>query len=108
VIEHERVWLERMPANYADVAPRVIELDNGMQAWKFEDRIIPTIGLNAVVGKDPTEFGINPLRYEEMLPGCHPASRQKLADSLKNVSDDAARKIAEDNARRVFDFPRAS
>jgi hypothetical protein len=29
-----------------------------------------------------------------------------LAKSLANVPDDVARKIAEDNARRVYNFPR--
>jgi predicted TIM-barrel fold metal-dependent hydrolase len=35
-----------------------------------------------------------------------PASRNKLADVLREVPDDQARKIAEDNARRVINFPR--
>ena len=71
VIEHERVWLDRLPAKYSDVAPRVVELDGGAQAWSFEDRIIPTIGLNAVAGKDPKDFGLDPVRFDDMLPGCH-------------------------------------
>ena len=71
VIEHERVWLDRLPAKYADVAPHVVELDGGMQAWKFEDRVVPTIGLNAVAGKDPKDFGIDPVRFDDMLPGCY-------------------------------------
>ena len=35
-----------------------------------------------------------------------PASRKKLGGVLVEVPDDEARKIAEDNARRVFNFPR--
>jgi predicted TIM-barrel fold metal-dependent hydrolase len=35
-----------------------------------------------------------------------PHSREMLAKSLADVPDDVARKIAEGNARRVFDFPR--
>ena len=64
VIEHERVWLDRMAAKYNDRAPRVVELDGGMQAWKIEERIVPTIGLNAVAGKDPKQFGVD----AEMVP----------------------------------------
>ena len=71
VIEHERVWLDRLPSKYAEVAPQVVELDGGMQAWKFEDRVVPTIGLNAVAGKDPKDFGIDPVRFDDMLPGCY-------------------------------------
>ena len=35
-----------------------------------------------------------------------PHSREMLAKSLADVPDDVARKIAEDNARRVYEFPR--
>src|SRR5438105_11483931 len=71
VIEHERVFLDRLPAKYAEAAPHVVELDGGMQAWTFEGKVIPTIGLNAVAGKDPKEFGVDPVRFEDMLPGCY-------------------------------------
>jgi predicted TIM-barrel fold metal-dependent hydrolase len=35
-----------------------------------------------------------------------PNSRKMLAESLRDVPDDVARKIAEDNARQLFHFPR--
>jgi predicted TIM-barrel fold metal-dependent hydrolase len=35
-----------------------------------------------------------------------PHAREMLAKSLAGVPDDVARKIAEDNARRVYNFPR--
>ena len=35
-----------------------------------------------------------------------PSSRLVLEKMLTDVPDDEARKIAEDNARRVFNFPR--
>lgn len=71
VVEHPRVWADRLPARYREAGPRVVELDGGAQAWELEGRVIPTIGLNAVAGKDPTEFGLDPVRFDEMLPGCH-------------------------------------
>ena len=37
-----------------------------------------------------------------------PASREKLAAVLQSVADADAGKIAEDNARRVFNFPRTA
>ena len=36
-----------------------------------------------------------------------PHTRKKLAESLSDVPDDVARKIAEDNARSLFQFPRS-
>jgi predicted TIM-barrel fold metal-dependent hydrolase len=79
VIEHERVWLDRLPAKYLDVGPRIVELDGGTQAWSFEGKVIPTIGLNAVAGKDPKDFGVDPVRFDEMLPGCYDVTA-RLAD----------------------------
>ena len=79
VIEHERVWRDRLPARYLEAGPRIVELDGGQQAWSFEGRTIPTIGLNAVAGKHPRDFGVDPVRFDEMLTGCYDVSA-RLAD----------------------------
>ncbi|EUA23696.1 putative amidohydrolase 2 [Mycobacterium xenopi 4042] len=36
--------------------------------WEYEGRIYPYIGLNAVAGKKPEEYGIEPVRYDDMIP----------------------------------------
>ncbi len=79
VIEHERVWLDRLPSKYRESGPHIVEVDGGKQVWKFEDRVIPTIGLNAVAGKDPKDFGVDPVSFDEMLPGCYDVTA-RLAD----------------------------
>jgi predicted TIM-barrel fold metal-dependent hydrolase len=79
VIEHPTVWSDRLPARFQEAGPRIVELDGGMQAWSFEGRVIPTIGLNAVAGKDPKDFGLDPVRFDEMLPGCYDV-RARIAD----------------------------
>lgn len=79
VIEHPSVWSDRLPARFQEAGPRIVELDGGMQAWRFEGRVIPTIGLNAVAGKDPKDFGIEPVRFDQMLPGCYDVNA-RLAD----------------------------
>ena len=33
VIEHPRVWLDRLPAKYEDVAPRIVKLPDGNDTW---------------------------------------------------------------------------
>jgi predicted TIM-barrel fold metal-dependent hydrolase len=79
VIEHEKVWADRLPSKYLEDGPRVVELDGGTEAWCFENRMIPTIGLNAVAGKDPKEFGVDPVRFDQMLPGCYDV-KARIAD----------------------------
>jgi predicted TIM-barrel fold metal-dependent hydrolase len=94
LIEHSRVWLDRMPEKYQDVCPRVIESgDEGMysefgtyvpphsQAWLYEGNIHAQMGLNAVAGKPPEALGLDPVRYEDMIPGCYdPVERVKDMD----------------------------
>ena len=41
----------RMPAKYADQAPKVVHTDDGNDVWTFNGAVIPNIGLNAVAGR---------------------------------------------------------
>ncbi|MDQ2651160.1 MAG: amidohydrolase [Actinomycetota bacterium] len=71
VVEHPNVWTERLPAKFQEAGPKITELDSGHQMWLFEGNMMPNIGLNAVAGKDPKDFGMDPVRFDEMLPGCY-------------------------------------
>jgi predicted TIM-barrel fold metal-dependent hydrolase len=54
-------------------------------------------------------IGENNIMFESDYPHSDsnfPHAREMLEKSLANVPDDQARKIAEDNARRVYNFPR--
>ena len=79
VIEHPNVWLDRLPAKFRDAGPQIVELEGGQQAWRFEGKVVPTIGLNAVAGKDSKDFGLDPVRFDDMLPGCYDV-QARLAD----------------------------
>ena len=70
VVEHPKVWSDRLPARLRDVGPRIVE-EGGAQVWDFEGRRYPQIGLNAVAGRSREEYGLEPTRYDEMLPGCY-------------------------------------
>jgi predicted TIM-barrel fold metal-dependent hydrolase len=80
LVEHPRVWVDRLPAKYQDEAPQIKEV-NDCQLWHYDDDVYPTIGLNAVAGKPREEWGTDPLRYEDMIPGCYdPVARVKDMD----------------------------
>ncbi|BBZ14849.1 amidohydrolase family protein [Mycobacterium branderi] len=70
LVEHPRVWQDRLPAKFRENGPRIIEMD-GKHVWSYDGQIIPTIGLNAVAGKPREEWGLDPVRYEDMIPGCY-------------------------------------
>jgi predicted TIM-barrel fold metal-dependent hydrolase len=75
LIEHPRVWADRLPARLRDAGPRIEQLDRGDEppadVWFYEGRQYPQIGLNAVAGKRPEEYGLDPVRYTDMIPGCY-------------------------------------
>lgn len=100
LIEPPNVWTSRLPKKHLDQGPRIVEMDmsqsggdeglsklllassrgEGGQApkqgrlaevWSYEGKIYPNIGLNAVAGKKPQEYGMDPTRYSDMLPGCY-------------------------------------
>jgi predicted TIM-barrel fold metal-dependent hydrolase len=71
VIEHPRVWKDRLPQKYQEIGPNIIETEEGHHVWTFEGERFPYIGLNAVAGKEPKDFGMEPLRYDDMIPGCY-------------------------------------
>ena len=85
VVEHPRVWADRLPARLQDKGPRIVEFEGGRQAWVFEDQMIPNIGLNAVAGKDPKDFGLDPVRFDEMLPGCYQVAERLVDMDLDGV-----------------------
>src|SRR4051812_45072048 len=70
VVEPPHKFDGRMPAKYADQAPKVVQTERGDDVWTFDGNTIPNIGLNAVAGRPREEYGVNPTSFEEMRPGC--------------------------------------
>ena len=60
-----------VPAKYRDRMPRVVDQPDGSQQWYYGDVAGRNLGLNAVAGKPPEMFNVNPTRYEDMRPGCY-------------------------------------
>jgi predicted TIM-barrel fold metal-dependent hydrolase len=70
LIEPPDLFDGRMPAALADRAPRIATADDGRQAWVYEDRRYPNIGLNAVVGRPRDEWSMEAANFDEMRRGC--------------------------------------
>jgi predicted TIM-barrel fold metal-dependent hydrolase len=94
LIEPPTLWTDRLPKKFQEDGPRIVEMDMNQsmgddkmiaaminaadapagkrlaQVWTYEGRLYPNIGLNAVAGKQPQEYGMDPTRYSDMLPGC--------------------------------------
>jgi len=79
IIEPPNVWVDRLPRKWQDVGPRIVEVEDASgkndgqarQAWRWEGRIYKNVGLNAVAGRPRRTWGLDPVRYDEMIPGCY-------------------------------------
>jgi predicted TIM-barrel fold metal-dependent hydrolase len=83
VIEPPTMFDAHIPEKYRDRAPHVLEDDQGNEYWQFEDERAMNMGLNAVAGCPPEEYGLSPTRYDQMRPGCYDV-RERVRDMDAN------------------------
>lgn len=69
LVEPPHTFEGRMPAQYADRAPTVVELPEGGDAWTYDGQLLPNIGMNAFAGRPPSEWSSDPTRFDEMRRG---------------------------------------
>ena len=71
VVEPGHLFEGRVPAKYADAAPKFVTRADGTMAWRYAGREIPNPAVMAVVGRPKSEWGFTPVCLEEMRPGCY-------------------------------------
>jgi len=71
VVEPPDLFEGRLPAKYQDLAPQFITRPDGTNAWRYEGQEIGNVALNAVAGRPPEEYGIEPTSFDELRPGCY-------------------------------------
>ena len=71
VVEPAHLFDGRLPAKYQDLAPRFITRADGTNAWVYEGSEIGNVALNAVAGRPPEEYGIEPTALDELRPGTY-------------------------------------
>ena len=68
IVEPPDAFEGRMPARFAEQAPRVVQKDDA-DIWVFDGKEIPNIGFNAVVGRPVDEYSFEPSRFVDMRRG---------------------------------------
>jgi predicted TIM-barrel fold metal-dependent hydrolase len=71
VVEPAHLFEEWAPARYRDQAPRYVVKPDGTEVWQFLGAEMTNIGLNAVAGRPPEEYGLEPASRADMRPGCY-------------------------------------
>jgi hypothetical protein len=81
LVEPPDMFEGRLPAKLQDRAPRVVVNDQGHEVWEFEGNSHYQPGMNAVAGRRPSSYGLEPFRFDQMRPGCYdPHERVKDMD----------------------------
>jgi predicted TIM-barrel fold metal-dependent hydrolase len=70
VVEPPTLFDNHLPDKWKEFAPKLVHKDNGTDVWQYEGAEIPNIGLNAVAGKPPEEYGIEPTSLDGIRKGC--------------------------------------
>jgi predicted TIM-barrel fold metal-dependent hydrolase len=78
-------------------APKLRKTADGTDYWEYQGQKFPCVGLNAVVGRPPEEYGMEPNSLEQMREGVY--------DVHKRIEDMDVNGIAASlNFGSVFDF----
>ncbi|MEZ5143460.1 MAG: amidohydrolase family protein [Acidimicrobiales bacterium] len=71
VVEPPDMFEGHIPDRYRDLVPKLVDRDDGTNAWVFEGQEATNVGLNAVAGRPPDEYGVEPTKLSEIRPGCY-------------------------------------
>ena len=71
VVEPPDMFEKHLGAPYKAKAPRIVKNAAGDDVWQFEGMLRPNVGLNAVAGRPPEEYGYEPTGYSQMRRGCY-------------------------------------
>ncbi len=71
VVEPPDLFEGRLSGKAKERAPYIQRLDDGRDVWMFEGNALPNVGLNAVAGRVPEEYGLDALSFDQMRPGCY-------------------------------------
>ncbi len=70
LVEPADMFEGRLEQKYQDRAPKVVESEEGHEFWQFDGKPYFQVGLNAVAGRPREDWKVEPVRFEDVRPGC--------------------------------------
>jgi predicted TIM-barrel fold metal-dependent hydrolase len=71
VVEPPDLFEGRLASKFVEAAPKLIRKESGIDVWSFRGDELPNIGLNAVAGRPPEEYAMDPTSFDDMRSGCY-------------------------------------
>ncbi len=76
VVEPPEMWEGRLAARWKERAPRLGHKPDDTDGWVFAGQQVPNIGLNAVAGRPPEEYGMEPTSLAQLREGNYDVDRR--------------------------------
>ncbi len=84
VVEPPTMFDNHLPDKWKEFAPKSVrDEERGIDVWTYEGNVIPNIGLNAVAGRPPEEYNIEPTSYDDIRDGCYDI-HERVKDMNRN------------------------
>jgi predicted TIM-barrel fold metal-dependent hydrolase len=71
LVEPPDMFEGRLPAQYQDLAPKIVTNKKGHEVWEFDGNTYTQVGMNAVAGRRMETMKMEPSRFVDMRPGCY-------------------------------------
>ncbi|AXQ30729.1 amidohydrolase [Solimonas sp. K1W22B-7] len=71
ISEPPDMYQKHLSGNDLKTAPQLLVNENGTTYWEYQGLKMPSVGLNAVVGRPLDEYGMEPTSFEQLRPGCY-------------------------------------
>jgi predicted TIM-barrel fold metal-dependent hydrolase len=71
ITEPSDVFDRQLTGEALATAPKLRKTPEGTNYWEYYGRKIPSVGLNAVAGRPPEEYGMEPTALEQLRDGCY-------------------------------------
>jgi predicted TIM-barrel fold metal-dependent hydrolase len=83
VVEPPNLFDNHLAPEWKSRAPRLVKKQDGTDVWVYEGQQLMNIGLNAVVGRPPEEYGVEPTSFDQLRPGCYDVN-ERIRDMNAN------------------------
>ena len=85
VVEPPDLFANHVTAAWKARAPRMVRKKDGSEVWVFEGQQLSNMGLHAVAGRPPEDYGVEPTSTAQLRPGAwsvHERIRDMNADGV--------------------------
>jgi predicted TIM-barrel fold metal-dependent hydrolase len=74
ICEPADMFRKQLSGEALATAPMLCTTESGANYWEYQGMKMPSVGLNAVVGRPLEEFGMEPTAVEQLRKGCYDAA----------------------------------